>query len=37
MNNKLTIEEIKNLKDKLAVKKGSDELCVEVLKGKRNV
>jgi len=35
--NRLSIEEIKELKDKLAVKKGSDELCIEVLKSKRNV
>ena len=37
MNNKLTIEEIKNLKDKLAVKKSGNQSNVEVLKGKRNV
>jgi|GEM_PF-3979916 hypothetical protein len=37
MNKKLTKEEIKALKEKLAVKKGSEELSVDVLKGKENV
>tara|TARA_R110000787_G_C13252790_1_gene429613 strand:+ start:204 stop:317 length:114 start_codon:yes stop_codon:yes gene_type:complete len=37
MNSKLTKEEIKNLKDKLAVKKTSGASNVDVLKGKRNV
>ena len=35
--NKLTIEEIKDLKDKLTVKKGVNQSNIEVLKGKRNV
>ena len=37
MNSKLTKEEVKGLKDKLAIKKSSAESNVDVLKGKRNV
>jgi hypothetical protein len=37
MNSKLTKEQVKGLKDKLAVKKNSLESNTDVLKGKRNV